>query len=55
VNATLENLTAEARRVLSEMESEPVGVMTAYRNALLRLADAIDRIAAELDARTKPR
>jgi hypothetical protein len=52
---TLENLATEARHIFREMESEPVGVMTAYRNALLRLADAIDRLAAELDARTKPR
>lgn len=52
--AKLEHLTSEVRRILKPTEDEPVGVLTAYRNAILRLADAVDRLAAELDSRDKP-
>jgi hypothetical protein len=47
---TLEHLTSEVRRILRGTENDPVGVMTAYRNAILRLADAVDRLAGEIDA-----
>ena len=53
--AKLERLTGEVRRILRETENEPVGVLSAYRNSILRLADAIDRLAAEIDSRTEPR
>ena len=53
--ATLEHLTSEVRRLLKDTENEPVGVLSAYRNAILRLADAVDRLASEIDSRTKAR
>jgi hypothetical protein len=49
------HLTNEVRRLLEHPEDEPVGVMTAYRNSLLRLADAIDHLAGEIDARHERR
>jgi low affinity Fe/Cu permease len=54
VQAMLEQLTSEVRRMLRATENEPVGVLSAYRNSILRLADAIDRLASEIDSRTKP-
>jgi hypothetical protein len=53
--ARLKLLTGEVRSILSQTEDEPVGVLTAYRDALLRLADAVDRLAKEIDTRTKAR
>lgn len=53
--ATLEHLTSDVRRILSRTEDEPVGVLTAYRDAILRLTDAVERLASELDSRTHPR
>ena len=52
--ATLGRLTGEVRKILRDTENEPVGVLSAYRNAILRLADAVDRLAAEIDSRPKP-
>jgi hypothetical protein len=52
---TLEHITSEVRHILSRTEDEPVGVLTAYRNSILRLADAVDRLASEIDSRDKPR
>jgi hypothetical protein len=52
--ATLEHLTSEVRHILSRTENDPVGVLTAYRNALLRLTDAVDRLADEIDSPTRP-
>jgi hypothetical protein len=52
---TLQQLTSEVRTILGRTEDEPVGVLTAYRNAILRLADAVDGLAREIDSRTKPR
>jgi hypothetical protein len=53
--ATLGRVTDEVRRILRDGENEPVGVLSAYRNSILRLADAIDRLAAEIDSRTEQR
>jgi hypothetical protein len=53
--ATLGRVTDEVRRILRDGEKEPVGVLSAYRNSILRLADAIDRLAAEIDSRTEQR
>jgi hypothetical protein len=55
VAATLGRVTDEVRRILRDGENEPVGVLSAYRNSILRLADAIDRLAAEIDSRTEQR
>ena len=55
VEAMLEHLTSEVRRIVRQAENKPVGVLTAYRDAILRLADAVDRLAGEIDSRTKPR
>jgi hypothetical protein len=55
VVATLGRVTDEVRRILMDTENEPVGVLSAYRNSILRLADAIDRLAAEIDSRTEQR
>jgi hypothetical protein len=52
---TLEQLTSEVRAILSPTEDEPVGVLSAYRNAILRLADAVDRLARGSDSRTQAR
>ena len=54
VEATLKQLTSEVRRALGDVEHEPVGVLTAYKLSILRLADAVDRLASEIDARNKP-
>jgi hypothetical protein len=43
------------RQILRDGENEPVGVLSAYRNSILRLAGAIDRLAAEIDSRTEQR
>jgi hypothetical protein len=51
--ATLEHLTGVVRRLLSHTEDEPVGMLTAYRNSILRLADAVDRLSHELDSRNR--
>jgi hypothetical protein len=53
VEATVNHLTGEVRRLLGDVEHEPVGVLTAYKLSLLRLADAIDRLAREMDSRAK--
>jgi len=53
--ATLGRVTDEVRRILRAGENEPVGVLSAYRNSILRLADAIDRLAEEIDSRTEQR
>ena len=53
--ATLGRVTDEVRRILKDTENEPVGVLSAYRNSILRLADAIDRLAEEIDSRTEQR
>jgi hypothetical protein len=55
VGPMLEHLTSQVRRILGHTETEPVGVLTAYRDAILKLADAVDRLANEIDSRTKPR
>lgn len=55
VAATLRHLTSDVRRILKPTENDPVGVLTAYRDSILRLADAIDHLANEIDSRTKPR
>jgi hypothetical protein len=55
VEDTLKHVTGEVRRLLGDVEHEPVGVLTAYKLSILRLADAVDRLASELDSRTKPR
>ena len=49
----IHHLTAEVRRMLGDVEHEPVGVLTAYKLSILRLADAIDRLAGEPDSQTK--
>jgi hypothetical protein len=51
VAAALEHLTGEVRRILKPTENEPVGVLTAYRDSLLKLAEAIDWLAREIDSR----
>ena len=48
----VEPLTREVRRFLEKTEDEPVGVMTGYRDSVLKLTDAIDHLAREVDART---
>jgi hypothetical protein len=53
--AALEHLTSQVRRILKRAENEPVGVLTAERDAMLKLADAIDWLAREIDSRTKGR
>ena len=53
--ATLGRVTDEVRRILKDTENEPVGVLSAYRNSIHRLADAIDRLAEEIDSRTEQR
>jgi hypothetical protein len=53
--AKLGRVTDEVRRILRDGENEPVGVLSAYRNSILRLADAIDRLAEEIDSRTERR
>jgi hypothetical protein len=55
IEATIQHLTGEVRRTLGDVEHEPVGVLTAYKLSILTLADAIDRLADEVDSRTKPR
>ena len=45
--ATLGRVTDEVRRILGDTKNEPVGVLSAYRNSVLRLADAIDRLRRE--------
>lgn len=35
--ATLGRVTDEVRRILKDTENEPVGVLSAYRNSILRL------------------
>jgi hypothetical protein len=52
--ATVNHLTCEVRRMLGDAEHEPVGVLTAYKRSILRLADAIDRLAREMDSRPGP-
>jgi hypothetical protein len=51
----LHRVTGEVRRILKHTEDEPVGVLSAYRNAILRLADAVDRLAAEIESRNEER
>ena len=53
--AALEHLTSEVRRLLRAGEDEPVGVATYYRDALLKLCDAVDTLADEIDSRSPPR
>jgi hypothetical protein len=53
VAETLEHLTDDVRRLLSHTEDEPIGMLTAYRNSILRLADAVDRLAHELESRNQ--
>ena len=48
-------MTDEVRRILGDTEDEPVGVLSAYRNSILRLADVIDWLAEEIDPRTEQR
>jgi hypothetical protein len=55
VARALEHVTNEVRRILKRTENEPVGVLTAQRDAMLKLADAIDWLAREIDSRTKAR
>jgi hypothetical protein len=55
VPTALRHLTGDVRRILKPTENEPVGVLTAYRDATLKLADAIDRLADEIDSRTRDR
>jgi hypothetical protein len=55
VGASLERVTGEVSRLLTHSENEPVGVPTAYTNAILRLADAVDRLAREIDSRSTRR
>jgi hypothetical protein len=55
VQDAVHHVTKEIRHILRADEDEPVGVMSAYRNSILRLADAVDRLAAEMDSRSKPR
>jgi hypothetical protein len=50
--AMLHEVTDEVRRLLGDPEHEPVGVLTAYKRAILRLADAVDRLA---DSHDEPR
>jgi hypothetical protein len=38
-------MTSEVRRLLRQGQDEPVGVLSAYRDSILRLCDAIDRLA----------
>jgi hypothetical protein len=54
VEAAVNHLTRDVRRLLGDVEHEPVGVMTAYKLSILRLADAIDRLAREMDSRRMP-
>jgi ERCC4-related helicase len=51
LEAKVHRLTDEVRRVLKRTENEPVGVLTAYRDSLLWLADAVDHLAGEIDSR----
>jgi hypothetical protein len=53
VEATVNHLTGEVRRMLGDVEHEPVGVLTAHKLSILRLADAIDRLAREIDSRPR--
>ncbi len=53
IEETLTHLTGEVRRMLGDVKNEPVGVLTAYKLSILRLADAIDRLASELGSRAK--
>lgn len=39
--------------MLGDVEREPVGVLTAHKLSILRLADAIDRLAREIDSRPR--
>ena len=55
VAQALHQLTSDVRHALRAGEDEPVGVLSAYRNSILRLADAIDRLAEEMDSRDKPK
>jgi hypothetical protein len=54
-NATLGRVTGEVRRILRAGEDEPVGVLSAYRNAVLRMADRIDRLGGKVDSRSDRR
>jgi hypothetical protein len=53
LTTALERITGDVRRLLKPTENEPVGMLTAYRDSILRLADAIDRLAREIDSRTE--
>ena len=53
--ATLGRATDEVGQILRDSENEPVGVLSAYRNSIPRLAYAIDRLAGEIDSRTEQR
>lgn len=55
VAPAVHQLTGEVRRLLAKPNNAPIGVLTAYNNAILRLADAIDRVASEIDSRDAKR
>ena len=40
-------MTDEVRRILGDTEDEPVGVLSAYRNSILRLAEEIDPLTEQ--------
>ena len=54
LESAVRHATNGVRHMLGDVKNEPVGVLTAYKLSVLRLVDAIDRLAGERGSPTKP-